>query len=549
MRRHAGDLIALGTVLLLGVLFYYPETDPLQSRYIYYADSFERAARHVNPEYVDSYRRYDWESYSPLMTLLARGALLSFPDKPAAAVTVLYFGVALVAGVLTYLATRYYFSALPALFITALLMYDRALMPLARGLGMMVVLLLTPLLLIFIRNLARTQERQVGWSRRIVPVALLAVSGALIYSLGVHETVYAVVFGIGFLGILVAGWVVQSVRTRRLAPGPSGPTMVGLGAAAVLTLAIFSATCLGIAKEQGPDGLWSVLRYRLFVDMTLDDVELELTEPDANRLLQWKSTFYAGRYLTGYGSYHANTFLYHGPGFNGIVPLFVYPGFLVGLWGFGRALIRLVRPGGSPPCDRSQRYFLIFNLVLLIVFGLVALTSSDPKPTRCTCCMFAVFALSAQGYQQLYGLIRRFVAARQWAFIPLIASRRQFAARVAAAALLLVVGGLMSLRLHKNHADLHRYLARYLREIPTDGLLPLLEQARTEHAAKQVYFLNGFVAHAWHPAIGLLTGWNVPENVTFVNPHVWKQPLPADAVVFVRERSEWRTGDAADLGK
>ena len=160
-----------------------------------------------------------------------------------------------------------------------------------------------------------------------------------------------------------------------------------------------------------------------------------------------------------------------------------------------------------------------------------------------------IFALSAQGYQQLYNAIRRFVAERSWTFLPLIANRRQFAARAAAMALLVVVGGAMSLRLHKNHDDLQRYFARYLREIPTDGLRPLLEQARTKYASKQVYFLNGFVAHAWHPAIGLLTGWNVPDNVTFVNPHVWKQPLPADAVVFVRDRSEWRSGDATELAK
>ncbi len=548
MRRYVADSIALGLVLLLGVCFYYPETDPLQSRYVYYADSFERAARQVNPEYTDSYQRYEWESYTPLMTLLARGTLLAFPGDPGTAVTVLHFGLALAAGALTFLATRYYFSVVPALFITVLLMYDRALMPLARGLGVMVVLLLTPLLLIFIHNLARTQERRTAWPRRIVPIVLLGVSGALIYSLGAHETVYAVVFAIGFVGILTAGWIVRSLRTRQRAPGPTPPTLIGLGTAAVLAVVIFTATCHGIAKEQHPDGLWSMLRYRLFVGLTLDDAELELTEPDTNRLLQWKSTFYAGRYLTGYGSYHANTFLYHGPGFNGIIPLCVLPGFFVGLWGFGRALVRLARSAG-PPIDRSQRYFLILNLVLLTVFGLVALISSDPKPTRYTACMFAIFALSAQGYQRLYQLVRRFVTERQWNFIPLLANHRQFAARVAAAALVVAVGGALSLRLHKNHADLHRYFARYLREIPTDGLLPLLEQARGEYASKEVYFLNGFVAHAWHPAIGLLLGWDVPANVRFVNPHVWKQPLPADAAVFVRERSEWRSGDATDLGK
>lgn len=548
MRRYAADLIALGTVLALGVLFYYPETDPLQSRYVYYADSFERAARHVNPEYTDAYRRYEWESYSPLMTLLARGALLAFSGDPALAITVLYFGTALAAGVLTYLATRYYFSVLPALFVTVLLMYDRALMPLARGLGVMVVLLLPPLLLVFIRNLARTQERQAHWSRRVTSVVLLAVSGAVIYSLGSHETVYAVVFGIGFAGVLATGWLVRSWLRRRPAPGPTAATLIGLGTAAVLTAAIFSATCYGIPKEQNPDGLWSMLRYRLFVGLALDDAELELTEPDTNRLLQWKSTFYTGRYLTGYGSYHANTFLYHGPGFNGIVPLFVFPGFFVGLWGFGRALIRLAR-SAEPAVDRSQRYFLILNLVLLAMFGLMALISSDPKPTRYTAWIFAIFALSAQGYQRLYHLVRGLVAARRWSFSPLLANHRQLASHVAAATVLLAVGVPLAQRLHKNHADLHRYFARHLREIPTDGLLPLLEQARGEYASKEVYFLNGFVAHAWHPAIGLLLGWDVPANVRFVNPHVWKQPLPADAVVFVRERSEWRTGDAADLGK
>ena len=548
MKRRAVDILALGVVLALGVLFYVPETNPLESRYMYYADSFERAAGSINPEYVDEYRRYGWEQKYPLMTLLARQVLIAFPDDPATAVTVLHFGLALAAGILAFFANRLFFGTLASLYITILLLYDRSLMPVARGLGVMGVLLLAPLLLVFIHSLLRTQDRALPRRRRIAPVILLALSGGLIYSLGGHETLYAVPSLLAFGGLLCVGWFVRSVRARRLAPGPTVTSLIGLAAAGAVAFGFIVATHVGIAKRQGPYALPDMLWHRSFLASAMDDVRTEMTRRDS-LYQRWKATFYDGSHRTrqAYGARHENTFLHPGPGFNGMIPLFVYPGLVVGLGMLGRWIVRRLRSHSREPGDQPQDYFLLLNTVLLGVFAAVMVTTNDPKPTRYTPCVYPIFALSAIGYQQLYDTIRRAVTWRGWSRIRLIANDRSTAGRVAAGALLLVVGVFATVRLHKNYRDLGSYLDRYLWQISTEGLPPLLEKARTEYASKPVFFVRG----RWsRPAVGLLVGYETMPNITFLKTRQAREmQFPEDAVVFVRDKSGWRRSNAANIQK
>ena len=65
------DALYLAVLLALTAVFYLPEADPLASRYMYYADNFERAAAYLNPAYNNEYIRYAWECYAPMWVILS----------------------------------------------------------------------------------------------------------------------------------------------------------------------------------------------------------------------------------------------------------------------------------------------------------------------------------------------------------------------------------------------------------------------------------------------------------------------------------------------
>jgi len=552
MKRLAADILALAFVLGLVLLFYLPETGALESRYMYYPDCFERAATHVNPDYTGCRFRTAAEGMRPLMTLLARPALALFHSDPAAAVTVLHLGLALVAGVLSYLANRSFFSPAPALYITVLLLFDRCLMPVARGLGMMGVLLLASLMLVFLSNLARTQDRGLPRARKVPPVLLMAVSGGVILLLGGHETLYALICAAGFAGVCGLVWIVRRVRGRGLASGPTRATLAGFAAAAGIAVALAAVLYLGIPSEQRKVSFWSVVLQRHYQIGAAHDIRNEL-DISASRLQQWKATFWDGKHPSKYGAWHANTFLAPGPGFNGIIPFVAAPGLLAGLWSWRRDVFALFRSRPANTVERSQRYFLILNTVLLGMFVSVALISSDPKPTRYSPCIYAVFALSAVGYRQVYRTLRNHADERRRSAPRTAGQRQLLLSRRLPLVLVLAVVLALGFRIHKNYQDLERYFDRYRVEITTYGLPPLLEKALNEHADQQVYF----VARRWlGPDTGLLLGYTAPSNLKFMRRAVFDRPnvqriLPDEAIVFLREdaggESTWRCGHAAEF--
>ena len=124
---------------------------------------------------------------------------------------------------------------------------------------------------------------------------------------------------------------------------------------------------------------------------------------------------------------------------------------------------------------------------------------------------------------------------------------KRHALDILALGVVLVLGVLIAQRLIKNYSDLDKYIATYRNQIPTEGLPELLKQASARYASKQVFFANKHVGRAWHPAIGLMTGYERPANVTFMNPTKKDLPVSEDAAVFIRsDTGEWRSGHAAE---
>ena len=73
--KKNNDIVALDILLGIVFIFYFPETYALKSRYMYLADSFERAVQYINPDYNSFFRRMRWEENST--NIYITGSLLS----------------------------------------------------------------------------------------------------------------------------------------------------------------------------------------------------------------------------------------------------------------------------------------------------------------------------------------------------------------------------------------------------------------------------------------------------------------------------------------
>ena len=193
------DLLSLALLLFLLLVFYWPETDVLRSRYVMTSGPFERAGRLVNPDYTDTFKYNPHiESKLPLSTLTARWWVGLFPSNLARAVLCHHITWIVAGALLTYAANRCFLSVLVSLFLTVFLVFDRTLMPLARGVGVSSVLMLIPLILLFLRCLASSQERSAEWRKRLGWGAGTGLCLALMYCLGSHEGIFALAFLAGF---------------------------------------------------------------------------------------------------------------------------------------------------------------------------------------------------------------------------------------------------------------------------------------------------------------------------------------------------------------
>lgn len=517
IKKYWKDIAALCILLSVVTLFYYPETDPLTSRYVFHADSFERAAIHVNPDYKTFYKYIEWESRSPLHTLLARYSLILFTDNLAYAVVFLHLGAALLGAVLNYITNRYFLSVLPSFFISLFLMTGRTHLPIVRGLSHIGVLFLIPFALIFIHNLAITQDRS-RREKQLIPIMLVAVSLAVMYCLGNHEVVFAMTFLFGFALLLLLEWIVKSKREKRFLHGPTLSSVWSGAWGVVLSIIILAWTCFGIHEEQLPTKFDEVLTYDAFMKKVFEDVEIEPALARKNPLAVFLTPFVEGRYmpeleLTRHGKIHENTFLYPGEGFNGIIPLFILPGFLIGLGALAKNFVLLFKSNPGKEIPRRTKYFIMLHVVLLGLFLVTMILSGDPKPTRFTFFIYSIFALSAQGYEILAQRIGHF-GGKWMGQSSKTVNNSKLPSFVVAGILLLFVSFATVMRLKKNYKDLQTYFHVYRNQILSYVIKPVIDKARTEHASKTVYI---FHRKARHPSVGMLLGFKTVKNVRLSN--------------------------------
>ena len=535
MKTKCGlDLLALIILLLLVSLFYHPEAHPLQSRYVYFADAFERAAHLVNPEYDGTYQRHQWEGYSPFSVLWARCFVFLFPDDLGLAVLVAHMGLVLVAATATFLVGRLYLSTAASFLVATLLFCGRVLLPLARGMGRTEIHLLIPLSLLFLVAVSHLLDGAAIARRKWAWIALASTCLACIYLLGCHETLYAATC-LGGVGLFFVGrWLVRSVRVGRLLPGPPRALMIMLFLAAFLGIGLMAAVRYGIPKEQNPEPFPKLITYRSFAEGVSKDVrsELSLRSP---KIAVYRGTFLEGRYLTEWGRHHENTFLHPGRGFNGILPLFLLPGLAIGLVCFFRG-VKSVWCAPAKGVAQRGRFFILFLLVLLLLFIVMLGTTGDPKPTRYTYCAYALYVLAAWGYERL----ARWINAR----LPLAGGRAATAdepqsRRLSWPALGLVILPLLffgGLRLHKNYRDLQSYFEEYAHQIPTIALAPALEKALAEAKTNEVaIYCPAAKRTFWHPAVGLWMKFQPPGNIRVVSTEEELAALPPETKVVVPE--------------
>jgi len=519
--QYGVELGALAALVCLVWLFYFPRGDPLESRYVYYADVFERAGHLLNPDYQGGYHRLSWERISPFSTLVARTTLYLF--APGHAVLVMHVGIVGVALLATYLASRLYLSMVGSFFVTILIFCDRVLLPLARGLGVTSVHLLIPLSLIFLACLPRLLDRSTTVRRALAPAALGGIVLAVIYLLGSHEVVFATACGALAVAWAAARWTVRSIRAKRVMPGPPRALVLSSAIAAVVAVTLMAVVWSGLAPQRGGHpSFFMGLTYTSFLRRSMSDVTAESHAGLVEKLAVWRGTFIEGRYVTERGMHHENTFLYPGRGFNGVLPLFLVPGLLIGAAVFARQWRAALRgPAGLIPLPR--RLLLHFVFLLLVLFVATMALTDDPKPTRYTFWVFAVYVLTAWGYEAMVRWLGRWWAIRRLGRAPQTPSKQGGASLWAAIVVCGPLAVLLGMRLAKNYLDLQAYRVEYARQIPTLRLDTALAEVTGTDDTRLAALVCGMETHSpknpprrhhlSHPAIGLKLGYRTDRFV------------------------------------
>ncbi len=558
------DTLLLAAIVILVCWFYYPKTTPLKSTYVYYADSFERAGHIYNSEYQSEFKRYSWENYSPLQTLLARLSSTVFSDEPGHALLLMHMCVVLISATATYILNRQFLSVALSFLTTALLFCDRTLLPVTRGLGMTQAHLLIPLSLLFILTLPRIMNPSGAIIRKAVWIALSATCLAGVYLLGNHETFYGA-FCLGLGVCIMVGWrTVRPVFSRHIPVTDSRSAFARLARFAreldfpraqlrsffttfsrlrflLITVSLALALAVGgmvavqrgIPERLGRTPLWSLLTYEHLGSLSLTDAKKESSQDLAFKLQVLKGTFLEGRYLTPLGLNHENCFLPPGPGFNGIIPLFLLPGLVIGLVCYVRKTYSAARQRHDPVPGGDELY-LLFLGVLLIFFAVMIVSGADPKPTRYTYAIYAIYVIGLWGYEHLAFLLKgrldKYGSQNQRA-------RWGRAASLTAACLVFIpLTALLTLRLQKNYRDLQTYLFEYSHQIPTIALGPILDKALALSSDSHIaILLPQNPRYGLHPSVGMYTRFRLPSNIHFVSSKDEWNSLPAGTDVIQPE--------------
>jgi len=573
LKKYGLDLLALFLLTGLTWIFYYPETDITHSRYAYFFDAFERAATSVNPDYSNFYARYLWEEYSPFQTLAARYSLTIFKNDISAAMTLVYFGTAMTAAFLTFSANRIYFTAIPALLITVLILFDRTLLPISRGLGLTQTLLLIPAAIFATHHLALLQSNIEDRFRKYRSMAVVTTSLALIYLLGGHEMFYGFFFFFLFAIILSGLWIIDFIRKfNKISEAAKGEYIThliatwkkrrpfgltsGTGLALLLAMAVgiflLLITYSGIAgpqanisRDSGTKNMLDIITYMKFFRSAQDDMVKEpvMALVNQNKIQGLRGTFVEGRYLTEFGKHHENTFLYPGKGFNGIIPLFLLPGMMIGLFIVLKDFYRLAFSTSVPP-PITKKYFIVLNITLLVLFFITMLLNYDPKPTRYTFYIYPIITASMIGYTTVFKSLLKM--GRKPSATPQTSSannptKYSFVFMFFALILILYFSGG---RLTKNYKDLHSYYEIYKYQIPLNILDPVLKRIEFEPDTRRI----SVVANLYMGSIGLAYNFKkwFPDNVTLHKNYKHAKRMAPEGSLLIFYNSKTRSFDYED---
>jgi len=502
--RYFEHFILVILLIVLAWIFYYPKNNPLLSRYVYYADSFERSAPYINPDYKNEFKRYSWEEYSPFQTLLARYCLILFTDKADSAVLFMHMGIVLTATLLTYFTNCLFFVPIPSFFITCLLLFDRVLFPMARGLGQTSVLLLPPLLLLFIYVFSLIQENNRLSPRKFASIIIIALSIAAVHSLGMHEAMFGILTIALLILILTSRGAFKAIGLKSISRHIA-PYMIVSVILALLLIYQIANICISVIPDAKTTTHWRLATYKHFRSIALRDLKRESKMTWQKRLEVLRATFVEGQYLHKYGSHHSNTFLYPGKGFNGVIPIFILPGLLVGIPYLLRKTYLNFRHKLSPMAFRFS-YFYLLNCVLMLLFVLAMILSADPKPTRYTAFVYSIYATSAMGYFFIMSFIKKKLKTKYPSYI------------IGLFLCLLAIS--LSVRLYKNYNDLQSYRKEYAKELKITYIHDIINKAKNGYKDRDVYLLfdnkkqiTQFLAH---PSMGLFVRYKLPPNIRYL---------------------------------
>lgn len=549
LKKRWLDILAALLVVALFATFYWPEVEPAtQSRYAWYSDGFERVATLLNPDYTNEFHVLHMETQGPLITLVSWASLRTFmPDVETAfffyIISFLTFAVTM-----THWAIRRFYATIPALFLSVFILCDRTLMPVSRGIGIMNVLLLIPAMLLFLRHLAYSQNRALPIQKRLRSALIMALNLALMFWLGGHEIFFAIFTLFGFCGLLALEWLWLRLARRGKPSGPTDTTCFAVGLGLILVVIFFLSVRALVDPQQNRYSLKETFTLGQAGERGMDKIALKFKDMQAEGKtgLRWElyfrkrvfeSTFIEGKTLSiapGVlpSRFHEHTYLYPGAGFNGIVPLFALPGFLLGLMLFLRewmAYLRSLRTG-SPGPIRIRKYLLLLYLILLMSFIGQFLVSVDSKPSDRTFGILAILALTAEGYTWLIHIISRFARHLLRAKMPSLSGTRCVGSLVSMILVILPLLIFSSLRITKNYRDLQDYFRAYADQIITKDYAPIFRLATDVLPNKQIHIIDLY--HEMRSETGLLFNYSLPDNLHLHRTFDAAKPIDPDGLYY-----------------
>jgi hypothetical protein len=535
------DVCALLAVLVIIYLFYYPTTDPIESRYAYHTNVFERSAFLVNADYDNLFAAVypgrpvssgSLEKHMPFLTFAARGALWAFPGNPSMALLLLHLGIIVIATISTFLLNRLYLSTIGSLFVTLFLFCGRILLPITLGLGLTQIHLMIPLSLGFVFALTKILSGSVyGW-RKVAWILLAASCLAWIYFLGSHEVYFGLSCLVGGILILAGGWLRSVFVKRRTFPWRKVRDFASVVAIASLVgIAVMAALRYGTPASMNPAPFGTMLTHSYMFDRLRFKTNNTTDQSLADKMRVLRGTFVDGRYLSSFGKRHENTFLFPGPGFNGVIPLFVIPGFLLGLRVYYRRL-RIVLSVKEERRAQGDEYFICFLGLLLVLFVVAVAMGKNTKPTYYTYSIYAILVVSVWGFEGMFGWLRRKLEGRSVESGDANQGKKVVSIIVISTFAAILVFFCIK-RLTKNYNDLRTYEKEYAHQIPTIGLKNAMKEAGSKAKVIAIHGPSGPQRnYVNHPAVGLMLGYRVPPDLRLVWTDEALSKLPAGTKII-----------------